>query len=331
MSTIIGSLARKATNHEKLNIITFNAHERYQSLICKTNHNFYAFTSPEMMVWNETYNKIPDNYYLLEHNSLPIDMDFDLVLCPARVHFELMKSMCKSFHLPMLFLEVFVPNTGVHHNTVLQAKKIIHGDINVFINEYGRNVWGWNEQDRDCFIIPHGIETERFSFGTEERVPRIVSAVNKWKERDWSHGYYLWEEVTTGLPRMPLGTNPGLSKPVEEEELIQILQKSSIFINTTLSVPVPTALLEAMSCGCAVVTTATGDMPSFIKDGVNGFITNDKTEMRSRLELLLQDATLCRKLGEAARKTIEEEFSMNHFISNWNKVLRKTASLPYIG
>ena len=36
---------------------------------------------------------------------------------------------------------------------------------------------------------------------------------------------------------------------------------------------------------------------------------------------LLNDAELCKKLGKAARKTIEEMFGMDRFVSEWNDVI----------
>ena len=36
---------------EKYNILTFSTHERYETQIAKTGHNFYAFNANEMKKW----------------------------------------------------------------------------------------------------------------------------------------------------------------------------------------------------------------------------------------------------------------------------------------
>ena len=41
LSYIIRAATRKPT--EKLNILTFPTHERYESMLAKTGHNFYAY------------------------------------------------------------------------------------------------------------------------------------------------------------------------------------------------------------------------------------------------------------------------------------------------
>jgi glycosyltransferase involved in cell wall biosynthesis len=78
-----------------------------------------------------------------------------------------------------------------------------------------------------------------------------------------------------------------------------------------------------MSCGCAIVTTATCDIPSIIQHGVNGFISNDENELRSYCKQLLSDQELAKKMGLAARETIKEKFAEDRFVSQWNKVFNQ--------
>jgi glycosyltransferase involved in cell wall biosynthesis len=79
-------------------------------------------------------------------------------------------------------------------------------------------------------------------------------------------------------------------------------------------------MLEAMSCGCAVVTTETCAIPNFIQDGVNGYMSNDESELRNKLEYLLANPEKAREMGLNARRTILEKFSENKFIEQWNAV-----------
>ena len=44
MLSPISSIIRAATRKSgKLNILTFPTHERYETMLCKTGHNFYAY------------------------------------------------------------------------------------------------------------------------------------------------------------------------------------------------------------------------------------------------------------------------------------------------
>ena len=79
------------------------------------------------------------------------------------------------------------------------------------------------------------------------------------------------------------------------------------------------SLLEAMSCGCAVVSTATCMIPEVIKDGVNGYISNDEQELKQKTQHLLDNPELRKSMGEKARETIQTMFSEQLFVQNWNE------------
>ena len=79
-------------------------------------------------------------------------------------------------------------------------------------------------------------------------------------------------------------------------------------------------MLEAMACGCAVVTTATCMIPEVIEHGKNGMMSNNESELNSYVKQLLGDEDLRKRLGEEARKTVLEKFSEKDFLQNWNNI-----------
>ena len=79
------------------------------------------------------------------------------------------------------------------------------------------------------------------------------------------------------------------------------------------------SLLEAMSCGCAVVSTATCMIPDVIENGENGYISNNEDELKLYVKELLENEELRNHVGSNARKTIQEVFSEEQFINNWNQ------------
>jgi glycosyltransferase involved in cell wall biosynthesis len=81
-----------------------------------------------------------------------------------------------------------------------------------------------------------------------------------------------------------------------------------------------------MSVGCPIVTTATTSMPEFIKDGVNGFITNDPVVMKERLKELIEDHDMASEIGAAGRKTVLEQFGQQQFIDAWEVAFRKVSN-----
>ena len=231
------------------------------------------------------------------------------------------------FQIPLISLEhtLPMPNWGKGRRELMRSMR---GAINVFISDFSKKEWGFNFGE----VIHHGVDTKLFSPGTGPRKAQLLSVVNDWKNRDWCCGFKLWQQVSASLPVLVIGDTPGLSFPAKSPaDLVNSYRSSRVFLNTSLVSPVPTALLEAMSCGCACVSTATCMIPEIIENGVNGFISNDPMELRGYAENLLRDPALAEKMGEAARATILSNFSLESFIIQWNRVFEQARGLVYTG
>ena len=71
------------TNKQKpefYNILTFPTHERYETQLCKTGHNFYSFHLPNLKKWNSDQLPTPDNYYILPEENICEYIDYDFIL-----------------------------------------------------------------------------------------------------------------------------------------------------------------------------------------------------------------------------------------------------------
>lgn len=68
--------------------------------------------------------------------------------------------------------------------------------------------------------------------------------------------------------------------------------------------------LQYMAVGIPVVCTAIGEAARFIQDNVNGFLAENKEDWLNKISLLIENPELRRRLGAAARKTVEERFSL---------------------
>lgn len=336
MPNAVSSIIRAATRqpNEKLNILTFPTHERMESGLCQTGHNFYAYRANGIKHWNPQYAKVPDNYTIFDINlgeaQIPLDLDFDLILSQNKFgQFQIAQQFSRRWQVPLISLEHTLPHPGWTPLHIAQLRNL-KGHVNVFLSEYSKRAWGW---DNEAEIVGPGTDTEIF---TPEWVlapqPVILSVVNDWKNRDWACGYNLWVQATKGLPVFVLGDTPGLSKPAKNtEELVAAYRQCQVFLNTSLVSTCPFTLLEAMACGAAVVSTATSMIPQVIQDGVNGYLSNDPDILRRRCQELLASPELCRQLGREARRTVEEKFSFRRMAGDWDRVLRKTSEMMVYG
>tara|TARA_Y100000592_G_C5481991_1_gene326189 strand:+ start:2710 stop:3717 length:1008 start_codon:yes stop_codon:yes gene_type:complete len=329
MSNQVRTILRNATRkqEEPLNILTFPTHERYQTNLAETGHNFYMWQSQGIKPWVNKYGPIPKNTVLLnadkKDKQVPADVDIDIVLSQNKFgQFEIAKKISEQIGAPLVSIEHTLPMTSWPKSQLIQLHKM-RGDINLFISEYSRALWGWS--DDEAGVVHHGVDTELFCPSDLNREPLALSVVNDWINRDWCCGYKLWEAVT-GFPKniFPLqviGDTPGLSEPAPStESLVKEYQTARVFLNTSLISPVPTSLLEAMSCGCAVVTTETCMIPEIIKNGENGFMSNNPSELRGYVQKLMEDEELAKELGKNARATIVNNFSLSKFVDTWKNV-----------
>lgn len=107
----------------------------------------------------------------------------------------------------------------------------------------------------------------------------------------------------------------GLEKSVfvygSRDDVANILEQSSIGILTSKSEGLPVALLEYGFHKLPVIVSAVGEIPSVVKNGVNGYIVmkNSKELFVEAIERLISDASLRQLLGNELGKTIDEGYT----------------------
>ncbi len=84
------------------------------------------------------------------------------------------------------------------------------------------------------------------------------------------------------------------------------------------------SLLEAMALGKPVIASAAGGNPELVTDGVDGLLVPplDPAAWAAALERVLGDAALATRLGEAARHTARERFSLERTVARTLELYR---------
>jgi glycosyltransferase involved in cell wall biosynthesis len=74
--------------------------------------------------------------------------------------------------------------------------------------------------------------------------------------------------------------------------------------------------LEAMRCGLPVVAFDAGGISEWLLDGVNGFLVPwmDRDAFAAKVDALLADKELARKLGQNGRQVADERFNLENYI-----------------
>lgn len=327
-SANIRGIMRHKPRDEPLNILTATTHERYESNLCNTGHNFYALKIPGQKDWDTDYAPIPENYHIID--NIPDYLDFDIILSHTScarlqiLHNIIARSQMKSLDgisIPIIRHTHVLPDVRMNIENQISAFNKVMVDVDSFISKNNSKAWMPNKKNKN--IIEHGIDTDFWSpINKGNRLNACLSVVNYWPDRDWCCGFNLWRETTNQLPVSVYGKSPGFSLPAESpEHLRAIYNNHSIFYNTSLHSPVPMVMMEAMACGCAIVSTSTCSIPEIIKHGYNGLLSNDPKELRTHLDMLLANPDKARELGNNAAKTIQDKFNMSRFVKSWNNML----------
>lgn len=96
------------------------------------------------------------------------------------------------------------------------------------------------------------------------------------------------------------------------QEMPSYYRLMDVLASPSLRDGLPNAVLEAMSCGLAVVGSHAGGLPDAIVDGDSGLLVppGDVPALTDALARLLDDFTLRQQLGQAARARVLQKFTL---------------------
>ena len=99
----------------------------------------------------------------------------------------------------------------------------------------------------------------------------------------------------------------------ERKDVAEILAAAHIFALPTKWEGFPLSILEAMRAGLPVVASAVGGVVEAVVDGVTGFLVScgDTDAFRGRLEILLGNPAIRRRMGDAGRSRYESQFTLD--------------------
>jgi glycosyltransferase involved in cell wall biosynthesis len=72
---------------------------------------------------------------------------------------------------------------------------------------------------------------------------------------------------------------------------------------------------------------ATTELPTVVRDGVEGFCATDVAELIERMGELVADPALAARLGAAAHATACERFGIERFCRDWMAVFRRVTGI----
>ena len=204
--------------------------------------------------------------------------------------------------------------------------------------------------------IPTGIDLDRFRPGAAPAarellglpaaapIVGIVATLRSWKGHR-----YLMQAIAAMARRdvvlVVVGDGPqrealqalagelGLTERVwfagNQPDVVPWMQAFDVFcLPSYANEGVPQALMQAMACGLAVVTTPVGSIGEIVADGETGVLVapEDAGALREALEALLGDAARREALGKRALQAARERFAEQGMVERMVDVFRAAAA-----
>jgi glycosyltransferase involved in cell wall biosynthesis len=139
------------------------------------------------------------------------------------------------------------------------------------------------------------------------------------------------QDQTARLIRLTqeLGLEPGVRfmGRLSETELLDAYAAADVFALPSSSEAQGIVALEAMACGLTVVASAVGGLLGTIEDGATGFLVqaSDVDALAEKLQEVLGDPQLRQRIGTAARRAVEQQFTWAKAAESTLDVYREVA------
>jgi len=201
---------------------------------------------------------------------------------------------------------------------------------------------------RQITTIPNGVDTERFRPPSDSEAARLRSELGlpeKWvltytgklnRGKGLTVLLEAWRELmerTQDIHLVLVGSGSGQYLSCEDElrtyvrehgleehvtftgyveNVEEYLMASDAFVLPSESEAFGLSLCEAMACGLPCIGTTVGGIPDFVTDEENGLLgpPGDGTALEDAIWQLYSEEEMGRELGEKARTTVQQRFSM---------------------
>ena len=119
-----------------------------------------------------------------------------------------------------------------------------------------------------------------------------------------------------------LGIRTSVEMLGRREDMASVYASLDVMVSSSRQEGLPMAILEGMASGRALVATAVGEVPSVVIDGQTGVLVpaEEVEPLAAGLVELLRDTAERTRLGTAARKLVEEEYSADRMTADYLSV-----------
>lgn len=305
---------------DKIKVLTWHIHGSYLYYLTQTDCIFYLpykEGSTEEGYGGRTYG-FPWGENVINIASEKVkDLDFDCILFQSKKNylkdqFEILTEEQKG--LPKIYLEHDPPRENPTN-----TKHVVDDPGILLVHVTHFNDLMWDSQETPTKVIEHGVMTDKKVSYTGE-IKKGIVVINGIVKRGRRLGLDVFKKVRKEIPLDIVGMGSeevgGLGE-INNRKLPAFISQYRFFFNPIRYTSLGLSVCEAMMTGIPIAGLATTEMSTTIKNNYSGFIDTNINTLIKKMDLLLSDWELAKKLGEGAKETANERFNIQRFTDEW--------------
>lgn len=305
---------------EKIKVLTWHIHGSYLYYLTQTDCIFYLpykEGSAEEGYGGRTYG-FPWGENVINIASEKVkDLEFDCILFQSRKNFledqfEILTE--KQRALPKIYLEHDPPR-----ESPTNTKHVVDDPGILLVHVTHFNDLMWDNHKTPTKVIEHGVMTDK-NVSYRGGIKKGIVVINGIVKRGRRLGLDLFKKVRKVIPLDIVGMGSeevgGLGE-INNRKLFAFISQYRFFFNPIRYTSLGLSVCEAMMTGIPIVGLATTEMSTTIRNNYSGFIDTNINPLIRKMDLLLTDWELAKKLGDGAKETANEKFNIRRFTDEW--------------
>lgn len=313
-------------------VLTWHVHGSYLYYLALTGHEIWLPVRSGEGRSTEGYHGRTRGYpWPVNVREVPAEqvknLDFDLVLYQSRKNWledqwDLLS--VDQRQLPKIYLEHDPPR---EHPTDTPHPVDDPGVLLAHVTPFNQLMW--DSRRTPSIVIEHGVPEPPVDLAWTGELARGVTVINHLKRRGRRLGADVFDACRDRVPSDLVGmgwNEAGGIGEIPHGALPAFMARYRFFFNPIRYTSLGLSICEAMMTGLPVVGLATTELVTVIRDGESGILSTRPEKLVDGMRELIRDPAEARRMGEAARRTARERFSIARFARDWTGAFRQVCA-----
>jgi hypothetical protein len=310
-------------------IFTWHTHGRYLQSLSNLQHDIFL---PYRPARQHPYGGRGDSFRLPRNvYEVPVefvkDLDLDCLIFQTKAQYEEEQFAILTpdqRRLPRIFIEHDPP---LAHPTELRHPVQDPGVLLVHVTAFNQLMW--HSPGIESTVIEHGVQMPPGVRYTGE-LDSGIAAVNNIHLRGRRLGLDVLRAVQELAPIHVVGMGSeaiGGHGEVAPLLLAEYESHYRFYLNPMRWTSMSMAACEAMLLGMPLLTLATTEMATVVRQGENGYMETDPVRLGEHARRLAADPAEAAELGRCAKQLAESRFGIRRFVSDWDHALERAVEI----